>query len=408
MHDALSSYGAIPREGEQHARLRGVFGKVREKIKTKKAMGEADQLKVEYFTLGLFSGASFQLQLICMVILFLSSYQDVGPLNELSQEYFPVFRCLFYLLFFATTYGVGVFIWGRFDIPYQALLDLSPGHTYQSILRGAASLSGLVFTCFLLFILTITHLSTYPSKHLWPLLALLLPLLIFIWPGPQTSICFGSNPPDSHSHRWHLLGQVGAVLLSPWTEPTPLRVLIGDILCSMPKIFTDALYTARLYYYFGSPKLGHGPGYLCLTVLLSVLPYSLRLLQVARCYHTSPQSIHLWNALKYSLSITVTLLNTARTHSADPRTLSALWLGVASVTTLFSYYWDVVVGWGLGHSNSPNWGLRDELTFPPWVYYTCMVTNFLMRLGIKNPPSTLRMCFNLPPTHTHTHYPPPP
>ena len=371
----------------KHHSLVDTFKIVSLQLKCEKQMGREDAMKIEFFRLGLFSGASFQLLMISIFIMFMSSYTVVASLNDLSREYFPVFRMIFYILFFWTVYGVGVFIWRRYDIPYREILELPEGHTYQMILQGSATISYIVFTMFLLFILTISGVLDICSKHVYPALALFIPLMIFLWPSDKyTQIFFGKSSQIVFTQRWNLLYQVWSILKGPFSKPSRIRNLLTDILCSMPKLFTDAQYTAQLYITFDSsaaiqevPKTNW---YAVLTLFLTILPYSLRLMQVARSHHENPDQMNLWNMLKYLLSICVTLLNTARVHSTgDTQTkLSFMWVVVASCTTAFSYYWDIVVGWGLCDTQSKNWMLRDELYFPNWVYYVCICCNFLMRL----------------------------
>jgi hypothetical protein len=44
-----------------------------------------------------------------------------------------------------------------------------------------------------------------------------------------------------------MVRDLGAVVLSPLSKPTFLRTFIADIMCSMPKIFTDLQYTMCIY-----------------------------------------------------------------------------------------------------------------------------------------------------------------
>ena len=55
-----------------------------------------DYMKMEYFSLGISSVAH---RSYCDVLYaFLSTYHDAGPLNELSKEYYPMFRMIFFVL----------------------------------------------------------------------------------------------------------------------------------------------------------------------------------------------------------------------------------------------------------------------------------------------------------------------
>ena len=62
--------------------------------------------------------------------------------------------------------------------------------------------------------------------------------------------------------------------------------------------------------------------------------------------------------------------------------LKLLWITNGIIATCYSYYWDVVMDWGLGNLSSKHLLLRDVITFSPSVYYTAIVLDFIFRLGI--------------------------
>lgn len=119
----------------------------------------------------------------------------------------------------------------------------------------------------MLYVITITggldFIELPNLKHLFPALAVLLPALLFLCPiDSVTSICYGVKQHGA-LQRYHLLQSIGAVLLSPYTTTTfqartnylllikflmiYQRSFIADIMCSMPKIFTDLQYTVCIY-----------------------------------------------------------------------------------------------------------------------------------------------------------------
>lgn len=102
----------------------------------------------------------------------------------------------------------------------------------------------MVFTSFVLYVLTlITELYTldHVSKHVWPIVALLGPTIILLWP-------FNWMPEWSdRKQRYLLLKAVAFVIVSPLTKVTFSRSFIADMLTSMPKLFNDFLLAACLY-----------------------------------------------------------------------------------------------------------------------------------------------------------------
>lgn len=199
-------------------------------------------------------GMSFQMFVVSILLMFVSYSQQSGPLKELSHEYYPVFRCIFFIAFFFSLYGCSLFIWRRTKIEYRSVLRVSKFHTYHLVLRGATSAAYIMFCCFMLYILTLTGglqgwLAPGHSelKHIFPMLAFVLPALLFFCPyDSATEICFGVTS-RGYSQRMGMMRQLLAVLCSPFSDVTFLRTFMADILCSMPRIFTDLQYTICIY-----------------------------------------------------------------------------------------------------------------------------------------------------------------
>lgn len=355
---------------------------------------EVDRLKFQFFNLGMTMGASLQMFIVTFFLLFISSNVNVGPLNELSKEYYPVFRMVIYIVWFFSLYGCVLFILKRYHIDYFTILDLPRDHTYQFVIQGAASAAYVVFTCFLLYVLVISGLlqNTWLSgisKHVFPALALMIPTAMFLWPiDKHTHVCYGVDQ-NGASQRYNLLKQLGAVLMAPLTPSTRIRGIIADILCSMPKVFSDMIYTVYLYKDFDlNSKIqtvnNTSTLYFYFSTYLTILPYLIRWLQSVRECYDKPETAHrhTFNLCKYALSVFVTLLNLAQKSSTPENAFfwRTSWQCVAGFTTIMSYYADVCTNWGLGNRNSKNWMLRDQLIFPAWSYYFAIVMNLLFRI----------------------------
>jgi hypothetical protein len=199
-------------------------------------------------------GMSFQMFVVSILLMIVSYSQQSGPLKELSHEYYPVFRCIFFIAFFFSLYGSSLFIWKRSKINYHRVMKVSKFHTYHYVLRGATSVAYVVFSCFMFYILILTgglqstllHIS--PNlKHLFPMLAFVLPATIFFCPYDTTTVmCFGVTS-RGYAQRIGMVKQLLAVLCSPFSDVTFMRTFMADILCSMPRIFTDLQYTVCIY-----------------------------------------------------------------------------------------------------------------------------------------------------------------
>ena len=235
----------------------------------KERLVTVDELKNRFFILGLQTG--FALQMFVMaVVMMATTYQMAGATEELSSVYYTLFRGLFLACFFFSCYGVDLFVWKRYRIDYRAILGVTHSHNYHSVMRGSFNVMTLVFSCFALYVLTLTmHLT--PNKHVWPLAAVAGTLIALLWPWDWM--------PEWHdsAQRLKLLGAICRVLASPLSEVSPhpspspspspcpnlsrspgpgpsrspgpgevsfARTFVADVLTSMPKIFNDLLFTA--------------------------------------------------------------------------------------------------------------------------------------------------------------------
>lgn len=110
---------------------------------------------------------------------------------------------------------------------------------------------------------------------------------------------------------------------------------------------------------------------------------SLRILQCmklgfdAKHYFFTPS---FFNTLKY-LSSLLTLLFSYLYTASQPNIFAA-WVVFAAISTIYSFYWDLAMDWGLLVKGSKNRFLRDDLSYGgPKIYYFMMVCNFILRLS---------------------------
>lgn len=197
-----------------------------------------DSVKTKFFFLGFSFGASLQSFVVSVILLFVSHSNDAGPIQELSHEYYPIFRSIFLISFFFLLYGANVFIWRRFKIDFHRVFGLSYSHTYQYVLQGSSSCAHIMFSMFIIYVLTITggfgvHEERDQLKHMWPFLAFFLPLALFFFPNDKlTQPIFGVDR-NGFKQRIGLASNVLAVLVSPFSAVTFQRAFIADVLCSV-------------------------------------------------------------------------------------------------------------------------------------------------------------------------------
>jgi hypothetical protein len=363
-------------------------------------------IKTKFFLLGFSFGASLQSFVISVILLFVSHSDDAGPIQELSHEYYPIFRSIFMISFFFLLYGANVFIWRRFKIDYARVMGVSYSHTYQYVLQGSSSIAHIMFSMFIIYVLTITggfgiHEEKNQTKHIWPFLAFIIPLVLFFYPNDKFTQPFFGVDRNGFKQRIGLLWNVLAVLASPFTEVTFQRSFIADVFCSMPKVFTDLEYTICIYatgnlidpdeeqwtpvskpHAYDTCGAG-STAFSAARIVLSLLPYYFRLMQSLRSYRDTCNIKHLFNGFKYTLSLSVAVLATVKQGFPEADYLLKAWFCVSIVTTIYAFYWDVVMDWGLGDLRAKHVFLRssNSLAFPPYIYYCAIVIDLIFRLG---------------------------
>ncbi|ORX91487.1 EXS-domain-containing protein [Basidiobolus meristosporus CBS 931.73] len=124
--------------------------------------------------------------------------------------------------------------------------------------------------------------------------------------------------------------------------------------------------------------------------LITVLPFVFRLRQCISEYISSNDSgsRHLANAVKYASAFPVVLLSALmhRDDEDENSVLFSLWLMCVLFNSIYSFYWDVVMDWGLGNTPSP----QSKVSYPPLlrpilmfqepsIYYLAMLLDFFLR-----------------------------
>lgn len=66
-------------------------------------------------------------------------------------------------------------------------------------------------------------------------------------------------------------------------------------------------------------------------------------------------------------------------QSTNNQNVFPAWIVFAILGTLFSFIWDLKIGWDLLQKNSKNKCLRDHLIYPKRNYYLWIIINFILR-----------------------------
>ena len=105
-------------------------------------------------------------------------------------------------------------------------------------------------------------------------------------------------------------------------------------------------------------------------------------MQCFRRYYDTRLPVNLKNAGKYFTSMVVQAgAIIFALYAKDYEFAFYGFVIINTISTIYSYYWDLYMDWGLLRSmDSGKKYLRNKILYPSWFYYFAAITNLLMRL----------------------------
>ncbi|ORX93187.1 EXS-domain-containing protein [Basidiobolus meristosporus CBS 931.73] len=194
--------------------------------------------------------------------------------------------------------------------------------------------------------------------------------------------------------RFIFLSSLIRIVFSPLrSEPTFEDVILADILTSFAKVITGLLFALGMFF----TSLKHEPAtpedmhrafeLSFIGPIITSLPFLFRLRQCVSEYLTTKGTGYkpLANAVKYASAFPVIFLSAAMHNQSEANgNLFIIWLLAVIFNSLYSFYWDVVMDWGLGARFSAEKGtrmmlLRQILIYRKPVYYISILIDFFLR-----------------------------
>jgi|UPI000581A97B hypothetical protein len=298
---------------------------------------------------------------------------------------FPVFRACGGLLTLQWFWGISTWVWSRYRINYIYLFDFNPQIVDSPLgIFNEAVDNTLVFCVgMLLYYKAGAHdiPGSFPAG-IFPLLVVLYTIYRLIFPL-QT--------------RLPMWRSIWCVVTSPAVSPSFYHGYVGDIFTSMVKVFQDLAWT---FFFFASGdwlisedsskstkhKWAKTTWYAHILIpLLTLLPLWFRFNQCLRRYADSGDRFpHLANAFKYALSQTVTLFGAFHPlymrNQLEASVFQYFWTFTFVSSSLYSFFWDVYMDWGLGRRKHKFLGPR--LMYPKrGMYYLIIAVDLVLRFA---------------------------
>ncbi|KAG0914400.1 hypothetical protein G6F33_004285 [Rhizopus arrhizus] len=261
-------------------------------------------------------------------------------------------------ILFCLGFSINLIVWHRFRINYKLIFELNSRDNldYHQFAELPSIL--LLISCCIMYI-DFSQLTapTIPSE-LYPLILFIILAAIMLCPF---------NVFYLSARRW--LGiTLGRIILS-YCFPVEFRdFFVADELNSLSySIWTISYFFCAYSKHWSNLQVSCNMTQFWISPILASLPPWWRLVQCVRRYKDSNEKVHLFNAAKYTTSITATLITgLKRMHP-----FSVEW-------NKFALDYDMFCEFMLYIKNTL---LRDELVFNRWTYYVAIPINILLRFS---------------------------
>jgi len=353
------------------------------------------QLRLGY-RLGMCSILAIWVMWDCVWGLVREGHSTIG-----GRTAFPVFRACGGLLLIHWFWGLSVYVWNRYRVNYIFLFDFDPRivDTPIMILEDATDETLIFLSLMLLYYKSgAGDIPDIIRPGGYPFILVLYTIKCIVFPLKT---------------RVPMWKAIGAVVTAPLSAPTFFQTYVADVFTSMVKVFQDILWTGcfvvsgdflikeRNDININALDWHESFWYKNIVIpLICLFPLWIRFNQCLRRYaDTGKRMPHLANAFKYALSQTVTLFGAFHplylmhekkvrvsdnllveviNDSRSLRIFSIFWFGIFITSSLYSFFWDVYMDWGLGR---PKYGwLGSRLMYPKRSsYYSVMAIDLFLR-----------------------------
>ncbi|CAN6614750.1 hypothetical protein TRVA0_006S00386 [Trichomonascus vanleenenianus] len=336
-----------------------------------------EQHYTDMFTIGLFLGLSVPLFVYALV----TGIQHLGHPERPDTSYlFQIWGGFFIVILMLNLFTINLMIWKKQKINYPFVFEFDPRYILDPCQYG-------VIPAILMFLLSVFGWftfndffpTTFPARY-FPCIYLGICVAVFVVPLPIF---------QWRSRRW-LFISCWRLLLSGLYPVEFKDFFMGDIFCSLNYSLSNASFFFCLYatdwinVYPGSPTTSRcSSSKSRLLGFLNCLPGIWRFLQcIRRFLDTGDWFPHLANAAKYScLILYYMFLSLLRIDRGESTPIRAMFILFASLNSVYSSFWDIIMDWSLGQTDTENTLLRDELAYPKVYYYIMMVLDPIMRFS---------------------------
>ncbi|KAF9114965.1 hypothetical protein BGX27_009293 [Mortierella sp. AM989] len=290
-----------------------------------------------------------------------------------------VYAGLFLTILFSCLFGINMYVWAKSRINYKFIFEFDPRdnldyHEYFEL---------PVFFVLLLSLAVYFDFGSKLTAHVatayWPLILIVATSAILFCPLPIAYFT---------SRRW-LISSIGRILASGYYRVEFRDFFLADEMNSLSYSIEQFEFAICAYSQQWSDLARTcSTSQMWITPFLTALPAWFRFLQCLRRYRDTLEWFpHLVNAGKYSASLATIFVYFSYRHYGG-NYLKVIYISIASLTSIYTFTWDVYMDWGLFRFGKHGGGanghpfLRQELVYSEiWVYYMAIILDFIGRFS---------------------------
>jgi hypothetical protein len=262
------------------------------------------------------------------------------------------------LLLFRFCWAVGIFVWSRYDVNYISVFQFSD---IKPNLLLVINQTATQFVLYCINLMIFFRANVNGSGIANTFLAYGCPSILIIMCVVYEYYEYRNFYNERLSRGIFTKQVVWDCVTAPFSKVTFRDVYAADTMTSFTKVISDFVYAScwivsgafmtrgQLNTDFGSDYLSCNNDDMTLfIVLLQLYPQFIRIMQCSRNYSKTRLTVHLYNILKYLTTVAVIV------YGLFYHTSNAVYLALIMVSTLYKWYWDVVMDWGL-FDVAPTW-----------------------------------------------------
>ncbi|CAL3973315.1 unnamed protein product [Diplocarpon coronariae] len=294
------------------------------------------------------------------------------PVIRIQTSYLlQIYGGYFLALYLFSWFCLSCKIWTQNKINYQFVFEFDPRHNLDW--RQLSQFPS--FLILLLGIFVWLNFSNYSSPAMflyYPVILIALTVVIILFPGPYMF---------HRSRRWFAYSHWRLLLAGFY--PVQFRdFFLGDMYCSLTYLTGNIALFFCLYGSAWNTPGRCNSSHSRLLGFFTALPGIWRVLQCLRRYFDTRNAFpHMVNGAKYTMTIAYCVTLSVYRIDHTRKTL-IIFITFATVSSIFSAIWDLLMDWSLLQPNASKRWLRDVRGFPsPTFYYVAMVLDPIFRFN---------------------------